>query len=85
MHVSGQGNMSLHDIWYQQSSTFLLIVTLILLLYQNGDSELTASKDQGKCYNNSNQKLGSGIIQNVRSDIIQSVYSETVQNLDCSF
>jgi hypothetical protein len=35
----------------------------------NGDSEVTASKDQGKCYNNFNQNLGSGIIQNIRSDI----------------
>jgi hypothetical protein len=51
----------------------------------NGDSDLTASKDQGKCYNNSNQKLGSGIIQNIRSDITQSVYSETVQSLHCRF
>jgi hypothetical protein len=51
----------------------------------NGDSELTANTDQGKCYNNSNQKLGCGIIQNIRSDIIQNVYIETVQNLDCKF
>jgi hypothetical protein len=51
----------------------------------NGDSELIASKDQGKCYNNLDQNLGSGIIQNVRSDITQSVQSETVQSLDCRF
>jgi hypothetical protein len=44
----------------------------------NGDSEVTASKDQGKCYNKLNQNLGSGIIQNIRSDVTQSVYSETV-------
>jgi hypothetical protein len=51
----------------------------------NGDSEVTASMDQGKCYNNLHQNLGSGIIQNIRSDVTQSVYSETVQSLYCRF
>jgi hypothetical protein len=49
------------------------------------DAKLTAIDDQGKCYNNLKQTLGSGILQNTRSDATQSAYSVTVQSLDCGF
>jgi hypothetical protein len=42
----------------------------------------TAINEQGKCYNNLKQNLGSGIVQNTRSDITQSAYIVTVQSLD---
>jgi hypothetical protein len=57
------------------------VLGLIERCILNGDSELTAIDEQGKCYNNLRQNLGSGILQNTRSDIMQSAYSVTVQSL----
>jgi hypothetical protein len=58
------------------------VLELVERCILNGDSELTAVDEQGKCYNNLKQNLRSGIVQNTRSDITQSAYSVTAQSLD---